>query len=305
MESWKRNALIAYIVCSLLVLVMFLCIVLAGGSVGFVSALHGLPFFQVLLTLVCLVVFAGLCYATYLVVNAFVHAKATLHTDQAGVINIEKSALVSTARRALDPVEGVTVVSVLADVVQKKGVPVIDVTVTAVPYGADSLMACASHIQSVVKTALEAFTDHEVRYVAVNFVEPRRRSDVKAARSSLDARIAAAQAASSAVASDDASGQGEAPCEQPAKPSLWERAKAKAASLYTQKDEDVLETQAVVEPVEVDVETGSGKEPSGTDAAAADEGDYDFVMYSAHFDTEAGEDAPDAADGKAKERPLD
>ncbi len=246
MKVWKRNLLIAYLVCSAL-LVIFFYIYMLGSSTA--------PFLKFLLFVLGLAVIAGLFVGIYFVIYAFVHEHATLHSGPDGTINIERSALESTARRAMASIPDISVQNVRANVIERKGGPVIDLTVTAIPRGAESLMATAGRIQTSTKRAVEAFTDHEVRYVAVNFVEPKKRTDVAAAEAAVDARAAAGyvppryDSSNEATAASD--GQSDAGTKaKEAKPSFWDRAKARAEATRAKRDEDVVETEAVVETIE-------------------------------------------------------
>ena len=243
MKVWKRNLLIAYVACSALAVVFYY--ILAATSMW-------PTFAKVLLYLLGLAPIAGGAAGLWLVVRAFFHERATLHVGSGGTINIERSALESTARRALASLDGVTLEKVAAHVVERHGEPVIDVSVTAVPYGAESLMATAGRIQTAVKQSVEAFTDHEVRYVAVNFVEPRRRSEVKAAQHAVDARAEEGYTPKPYEGIDGAAPfVPTCPREESApRPSLWERLKGRVeelrASRASARDEDVVETPAVV-----------------------------------------------------------
>lgn len=237
MKAWKRNLLIAYLVCSVLVIVFFY-IFAFGSSIA--------PFLKFLLFLLGLAVIAGILTGIYVVIYAYAHEHATLHTGPEGAINIERSALESTARRALASVPGIAVQDIRANVIERKGDPVIDLAITAVPLGADSLMTTASRIQTATKRAIEAFTDHEVRYVAVNFIEPRKQRDVKGAAESVDARAASEPVVPRYA---DARGSTDVVAGGAVKESLWDRAKARMAFVRSQKDEDVVETDALVETI--------------------------------------------------------
>lgn len=168
MKTWKRDLLIAYVACSVLVIV-FYCVYVFGSDT--------LPFFKFLLCLPCVGAAVGACVGVYLIGYAFIHEHATLQAGPGGSINIERSALESTSRRALAGISGVTVQRANATVIARKAGPIIDISVTAVPQGSGSgsLMDVAGRIQDSVKQAVEAFTGHEVRYVSVNFVEGRGR----------------------------------------------------------------------------------------------------------------------------------
>ncbi len=236
MKVWKRNLLIAFLVCSALLVIFFYLYMFDSATA---------PFLKFLLFVLGLAVIAGILVGIYIVIYAFVHEHATLHTGPDGTINIERSALESTARRAMASIPDISVQNVRANVIERKGGPIIDLTITAIPRGAESLMATAGRIQSSTKRAVEAFTDHEVRYVAVNFVEPKKRSDVAAAEAAVDARAAAGYTPPRYGATGDGVAQGGVH-EEP-KPSFWDRAKARAAATRAKRDEDVVETEAVVE----------------------------------------------------------
>ena len=275
MKAWKRNLLIAYLLCNVLMVIFFYMLMLDSSLAGFV---------KFLLFVVGLVVIAGICVGIYVVVYAFAHEHATLHAGPGGIINIERSALESTARRALASVKDITVQHVRANVIERKGEPVIDVTVTAIPYGEESLMTTASQIQTAVKRSVEGFTDHEVRYVAVNFVEPRKRDEVKAAAAVVDKRVASGDVAPRYTPGSAAKTDGDVaatqkkasspapaavssvPVAEPATPkaSLWDRAKARMASTREAKDEDVVETEAVVETVATPDPVASAPAPSAS-----------------------------------------
>lgn len=234
MKAWKRNLLIAYLACSAVMVVFFLMFAFGSGLIG-------------LLKFCCLLlgvaVAAGVCVGAVLVVLSYVHERATLQAGPGGAINIERSALESTARRALAQIDGIlTVVGVRATVLERKDGAVIDMTVTAVPRTSGSLMVTAGAVQTSVKQAVEAFTDHEVRYVAVNFVEPRSHREAKAAD------------------------------ERPAEPraSVWSRAKERVAERVRRNDEDVIQTEAVVA-----VDEGPAEQPPVAEPADAADGRED------------------------------
>ena len=246
MKTWKRNALIAYLACSLAVVVMFLVFGMGSSVPGI------LKFLFVLLAMVAL---AGIAAGTSAVAYALLHERATLHAGPEGVINIERSALESTARRALGSVEGITLQKVVARVIERKGEPVIDLTVTAVPYGSASLMVTAGRIQTAAKRAVESFTDHEVRYVAVNFVEPKKRQEVKAASEAEEARAAAGYAPPRypGFKGSEEEVDSEKSSAREGRTSIWERVKGRVSEVRSkaqEPDEDVVETDAVVESVE-------------------------------------------------------
>lgn len=263
MKAWKRNLLIAYLICNILMVVFFYIFAL-GSSLG--------PFLKFLLFLLGLAVILGIFVGIYIVVYAFAHEHATLHAGPGGIINIERSALESTARRALASVPGISVQHVRAAVIERKGVPVIDMTVTAIPFGEDSLMTTATQIQSSVKRAVEGFTDHEVRYVAVNFVEPRKRDEIKAAADAVDKRAAAgsfapqytsAHPTKTSVDEEAVQQQANRAASAP-HVSLWDRAKARMAATHEAKNEDVVETDAVVQTVETAAEPSVSKSQAET-----------------------------------------
>lgn len=251
MKVWKRNLLIAYLICDAL-LVVFFYLYMFGSPTA--------PFFKFLLFVLGLVVIAGIFVGIYAVIYAFMHEHATLHSGPGGAINIERSALESTARRALAGVPAVSIQKVTANVIERKNAPVIDFTVVAVPRGTDSLMALAGSMQSVVKQSIETFTDREVRYVAVNFIEPRRRSkavpfDVAQPR---DAQGCSGSCAASPAEHPVADS---APVNEEKTP-LWGRIKTWAAASHAKRDEDVLETDAVVETVTAETDPEPISEPT-------------------------------------------
>lgn len=259
MKAWKRNLLIVYVVCSAVVAVVFFTLVYSSSMWGF---------FKFLLTLAGIVMVCGVAVGAYLVVYAFMHEHATLHVGPEGAINIERSALESTARRAIATIEGVALQKVTANVIERRGEPVIDLTVTAVPFGTESLMAMAGRIQASVKRAVEAFTDHEVRYVAVNFIEPRRREESKAADRAVDARAASGYVPPRYAPCNEPVGQASRCGDETVEtaPSLWERIKGRASALVRPirggRDEDVVETDAIVEEVSVEKKTSPSTVPS-------------------------------------------
>ena len=262
MKVWKRNLLIVYLACTALLVVFFYIYMLNSLTA---------PFLKFLLFVLGLAVIAGLFVGVYVVIYAFTHEHATLHAGPDGAINIERSALESTARRAMTSIPDVYVQNVRANVIERKGGPVIDFTVTAIPLGAESLMVTAGRIQSNTKQAVEAFTDHEVRYVAVNFVEPKKRADVAAAKAAVDANVASGHTSAhnnSATFGSQVGGASKG-VEDP-RPSLWDRAKARAEKSRSRRDEDVVETEAVVETVETKPEVVEFEEPEvGSTAASA------------------------------------
>lgn len=245
MKIWKRNLLIAYVVCSVLVLV-FYCVYVFGSDT--------LPFFKFLLCLPCVGAAAGTCVGVYFIVYAFVHEHATLLAGPGGSINIERSALESTARRALAGVPGASAQRVSATVIARKSGPIIDISVTAVPQGAGSggsLMDVAARIQQAVKQAVEAFTGHEVRYVSVNFVEARGRAGKAEPESRQEP--------------------------EPKGPSLVERMRERIAARRSEaaRNEDVVETQATVLPEDVAVTVGGDMSEPALDSAPACREDAD------------------------------
>ncbi len=179
MKTWKRNALIAYLVCCLIAIVAYCILVLSSGFPGF---------FRFLLLIPCVALLAGLCLGCYILVKSLSRRQAMLHSGPGGVVNIELGALESTARRSLASLQGISLIKVEAVVSDRKGSPVIDMSVTAVPFGVESLMTTANRIERSVKQAVESFTDHEVRSVSVNFVEPQNKEERKAAEDAVDAR---------------------------------------------------------------------------------------------------------------------
>lgn len=251
MKAWKRNLLIAYLICDALLVVFFYLYML-----GSLTA----PFLKFLLFILGLVVIAGIFVGIYAVIYAFMHEHATLHSGPGGAINIERSALESTARRALASVPAVSIQKVTANVIERKNAPIIDFTVVAVPRGTDSLMALASAMQGVVKQSIETFTDREVRYVAVNFIEPRRRSktepfDVIRPRDTQDCSGPCTASSAEHPVADSVPASEE-------KASLWSRIKTWAAASHAKRDEDVLETDAVVETVTAETDPEPTSEPT-------------------------------------------
>lgn len=180
-------------------------------SVGFLGYYQGYRDFHIhwvllfFLQLINAVALAALIYGIVKLVHLWRHSFATLLQDDAGAIAIEKSALVSMVRRALSCVDGCNTQSVQVDVARKNGVCQMYVTVFASAATRRSLLELAGEIQMAAKTVLESFTEREVRYVAVNFVEPRQRTkDVNGP--ALDS-IRAAAAAQANAATDSSSPQ--------------------------------------------------------------------------------------------------
>lgn len=139
----------------------------------------------------------------YRAILQFARDTAQLSASEDGSISIERAALVSVARRSLAGNRALRVESVDVQVVPRKGTTVLDVTVVATPRDSDALMTLAADIQRQTKQTLEAFTEHEVRYVAVNFVEDRRHAD-DAGASAKGAPAATATETEAAAASDAA-----------------------------------------------------------------------------------------------------
>jgi hypothetical protein len=273
MKGWKRGLFVAYLACLLAVTASFF-----AWSLG--SGLH--PAVKFLCFVLALVVFAGFCAGLAALVLSFAHERAALQVGPDGVVNIEKSALESCARSALSQFDDVTVAAVHATVYERKGNAVMDFTVVAVPHGTDSLMSIAARMQASVKRSIEAFTDHEVRYVGVNFIEPKTKDDVRAVRAAAE-RYASGPYRPARCRADGAGGDepGRAdptPDVSPARedgpgeaaPTLVDRLRG----LWARRDpgEDVVDTPAVVREAEPAAE-GAGKEAAGpADAAPAADG---------------------------------
>lgn len=359
MSTFKRVFMIVYLICSLAVLVLFALALLLPDGAAMMAFLHACVPLAVLLVLVMLVMLIGLiAYTGVALVVSITRATARLRASESGSISIEKSALVSIASRALEQVDGMALQSLTVDVLQRGDTAIIDARVVATPLGTDSLMALAGRIQEVTKRALEAFTEHEVRYVAVNFVEPRRRSEQAEMGAAVDAYTSeyvaaapaqdayAAPAAARAQAASQAAPAAQttyvaAPAEEAApvsgdagypsdspdapapdqvaprekKPSLWKRAKAKAAGLRTRMDEeDAVETQAEVvveaEPAAQQVAEAPAEAPAGEPAAAepsapaadAEPAPQDPAPTSVQGEPDGASAAADAADEDEAER---
>lgn len=175
MSTLRRTLLIVYVACSLIILVLFACMLLVPAGLPMLDFLRRCTPLAALLVLACIAMLAGLVLTgVVVIVRAYTHTAARLGANETGTISIEKGALVSTAARALGDIDNVAVQDVKVDVIPRGDTAVIDLSVTAVPLGTDSLMALAGRIQGATKRAIETFTEHEVRYVAVNFVESRR-----------------------------------------------------------------------------------------------------------------------------------
>lgn len=110
-------------------------------------------------------------------VRATLRDEGLLRLGEDGQIGIESGALVSTAKRAAASVSDVQIGDVDIDLVQHRGEPALAVRMSAVASEDEPIMTCARSIQRAVKDALEAFTEHRVTRVALDFVEPRRRPE--------------------------------------------------------------------------------------------------------------------------------
>ena len=299
MKTWKRNALIAYLVCCLVAVVVYCVLLFSAGFPGF---------FTFLLVVPCLALVAGFGLCCLFLVRSLSRRQAMLHSGPGGVVNIELGALESTARRSLVGVQGISLVKVEAVVSDRKGGPVIDMAVTAVPFGVESLMSAAGKIEKAVKQSVEAFTDHEVRSVTVNFVEPQNREERKAAEDAVDERArmfsgtpvtpAWKTSVTAADASDETASE-EADSESGVDDSVWgasEQRSGSSESLFDKirkafsgglsgKNEDVVEATASVsdaEPID----------SSAVDSVAGDKSGFDDSGSKGEDCGQGVEDAP-------------
>ena len=177
MSTFKRSALVACVAGLVLVVVIFCILLWAPIGMDVLGVLRGIPVLLGLASVFAALAIIGAGWGVVRVVQEFTRTAARLSATDAGSISIEKSALVSVAAGALAGVPNVTVQAITVDVVPRRDTAVIDAEVTATPRGTDSLMALAADIQRLTKRALESFTEHEVRYVAVRFVESKRRGE--------------------------------------------------------------------------------------------------------------------------------
>lgn len=289
MSTFKRVALIATVASSAVVTVLFALILWHPGGAGLAGALRDMPILLGLASLVALMALCGVVAGVVRVVRTFTHVAARLSANDSGSISIEKSALVSVAQGALARVPNLTVQNIEVDVVPKRSGAVLDVEVLASPLGTDSLMTLAQGMQGAVKRALEAFTEHEVRYVSVKFVESRRRgeslsADAKAAAGEPKERKIEAKLDPEMVRAAEEQDEFE---EEPAKPSLWSRAKARAGKLRSRVDGDdaPIMTAAVV--------TDAGEAPAPADGQPEPSVD---AAVPATSESSGSADAHDAAE---------
>lgn len=177
MSTFKRSALVACVAGLVLVAVIFCILLWAPIGMDVLGVLRGIPVLLGLASVFAALALIGAGWGVVRMVQTFTRTAARLSATDSGSISIEKSALVSVAAGALTGVPNVTVQAITVDVVPRRDTAVIDAEVTATPRGTDSLMALAADIQRLTKRALESFTEHEVRYVAVRFVESKRRGE--------------------------------------------------------------------------------------------------------------------------------
>ena len=197
-----RHALLVGSVATVLLcvaLVVALWVPAGRGALAVVAS--SLPL-RVVVTLFAAVGCALGASGLYRAILQFARDTAQLSASEDGSISIERAALVSVARRSLAGNRALRVESVDVQVVPRKGTTVLDVTVVATPRDSDALMTLAADIQRQTKQTLEAFTEHEVRYVAVNFVEERRHAEDAGA--SAKGTPAATAAETEAAAASDA-----------------------------------------------------------------------------------------------------
>ena len=270
MKPWKRNVLIAFLISTATVIILSVVWLFHPEGDSLLTFMRGSIPLKLLFALAALIAFLGVAYGVYIIVDSLIHSRESLYTGEEGNITISTSALVSTARRALDKIENITVQDVKANVLQRKGEAAITMKVKVIPRGIESLMATASQIQKTCKQSIEAFTEHEVLYVSVDYIEPKKRSDIDATDKIIKSRVdgnndsresesfktksqasgAVASSESSTFADDTVSresGSNKSTYhEEESKPSLWQRIKSKFSFNDDEKDEDIFNTEAEV-----------------------------------------------------------
>ena len=309
MSTFKRGAFIAVVACTSATAVLFALILWHPGGAVLASTLRDVPVLLGLASLVALLALAGAVGGIVRIVQTFTHVAARLSANETGSISIEKSALVSVAQGALARIPNLSVQRIAVDVVPKRGSAVLDVDVLASPLGTQSLMALATSIQTEAKRALEAFTEHEVRYVSVKFVESHRRGESLADEGGK-------RSAKPAPAPEVREEPAPAPTPQPAEPavarptaeapekaSLWSRAKARAGRLRARVDDDgPVMTQAVV--TDAAEEPVSGEEASAADGEPTAESEVPEPAESEVTEPVEADDADVAREGDEQEVPA-
>ena len=198
----RHALLVGSVVTVLLCVAIVVALWVPAGRGALAVVASSLPL-RVVVTLFAAVGCALGASGLYRAILQFARDTAQLSASEDGSISIERAALVSVARRSLAGNRALRVESVDVQVVPRKGTTVLDVTVVATPRDSDALMTLAADIQRQTKQTLEAFTEHEVRYVAVNFVEDRRHAD-DAGATAKGAPATAATETEAAAASDAA-----------------------------------------------------------------------------------------------------
>jgi hypothetical protein len=182
MSAVKRVLYTVGIIAALLVVVAFNAILWwRDGGPSLLAMMQG-DFSAVVMVVDAIAVITAIVGAVN-VIRMYSQKSALLCSDKSSSVSIERDALVSVARHALDRIPDAQIQRVNVDVLQRRGTAALYVTVRAAPLSFVSLVKLAEQIQEVAKTALESFTEHEVRYVTVSFVESRKAIDVDAAQS--------------------------------------------------------------------------------------------------------------------------
>lgn len=202
----RHALLVGSVVTVLLCVAIVVALWVPAGRGALAVVASSLPL-RVVVTLFAAVGCALGASGLYRAILQFARDTAQLSASEDGSISIERAALVSVARRSLAGNRALRVESVDVQVVPRKGTTVLDVTVVATPRDSDALMTLAADIQRQTKQTLEAFTEHEVRYVAVNFVEDRRHADDAGATAKGAPATAVTKDAQTEVPAPDAAAQ--------------------------------------------------------------------------------------------------
>ncbi len=182
MSAVKRVLYTVGIIAALLVVVAFNAILWwRDGGPSLLAMMQG-DFSAVVMVVDAIAAITAIVGAVN-VIRMYSRKTALLCSDKSSSVSIERNALVSVARHALDRIPDAQIQRVNVDVLQRHGTAALYVTVRAAPLSFVSLVKLAEQIQEVAKAALESFTEHEVRYVTVSFVESRKAIDVDAAQS--------------------------------------------------------------------------------------------------------------------------
>ncbi len=277
MSSLKRTLVtIGTVIITVVVVVSGLVVWLPKGD-ELAASIHGVLFLRILAAIAVTVALLVVIFLIKDTIMLYLRRTAVLRTSETGQITIEKSALVSVVCKSLETIPDMALQSVDVEVVLRRGTAVIDGTVVAAPVATDSLMRLAAIIQERVKTTLEAFTELEVRYVAVNFVELKRRGSSMMAEGD-EAEAPAPAPAKKASSSKAAPAPASTPEAKPTKKRQNRKAQA-------QPDPEVdagpeAEAEAALDPV---VQAGedqtasewpawkaTGEEPAAETSASAD-----------------------------------